>query len=220
MSLIQLTIDRIQYSETQTGAYVLVLKDINTEKKLPIVIGAFEAHSIAISLEEGLKQQRPISHDLFKTLFDEYQIQLKKIIINKFDQGIFYSMLITEKDGKEVAIDSRTSDAVALAVRFDAPIFCHDNIMEEAGMFLPTHENVSTEKEEEDFSELIGKMEETTEETAETGELNELEQLATELFGSKTSIYTKGEISKMLQAAIENEEYERAAKLKAYLEKM
>jgi len=87
-------------------------------------------------------------------------------------------------------------------------------------MFLPTHENVSTEKEEEDFSELIGKMEETTEETAETGELNELEQLATELFGSKTSIYTKGEISKMLQAAIENEEYERAAKLKAYLEKM
>ena len=124
MSLVELKIDRIQYSETQTGAYVLFLSETITQKKLPIVIGGMEAHAITLGMEKDIKPQRPLTHDLMKSVMETYGIHLKKVIINKFDQGIFYALLITEKDGIEHAVDSRTSDAVAMAVRFNAPIFC------------------------------------------------------------------------------------------------
>jgi len=225
MSLIQLKIDRIQYGETQTGAYVLFLKDAISKKKLPIVIGGLEAQAITIGLEKDLKPQRPLTHDLMKSVMEAYRIRLKKVIINKFDQGIFYAMLITEKDGIENAIDSRTSDAVALAVRFDVPIFCESSILEEAGIFLPD-QTVHTEELDDLDIELdnllneIDKITQASEEPDKTSkdELNELEKLAFELFGKKSIIYSKKEIENMLSEAIEDEQYERAAKLKRFLE--
>ena len=231
MSLIELKVDRIQYSETQTGAYVLFLNEPITGKKLPIVIGGMEAHSITIGLEKDIIPQRPLTHDLMKTMMGVYGVNLKKVIINKFDQGIFYAMLITEKDGIEKAIDSRTSDAVALAVRFEAPIFCESSILEEAGIFMPG-ESIRKQQEEKslqlqkDIEELLNEIDDIEEPVinfdesslSSEEELNELEKLAVDLFGKSTVIYSKKELESMLQNAIEDEQYERAAMLKRYLE--
>ena len=231
MSLIELKVDRIQYSETQTGAYVLFLSEPITGKVLPIVIGGMEAHSITIGLEKDIIPQRPLTHDLMKTMMGVYEVNLKKVIINKFDQGIFYAMLITEKDGIEKAIDSRTSDAVALAVRFEAPIFCESGILEEAGIFMPDG-NIRKQQEEKslqlqkDIEELLNEIDDIEEPVINFDEsnlsseedLNEMENLAVDLFGKSTVIYTKKELESMLQNAIEEEQYERAAMLKRYIE--
>jgi len=230
MSLIELKIDRIQYGETQTGAYVLFLKDPISKKKLPIVIGGLEAQAITIGLEKDLKPQRPLTHDLMKSIMMSYKIRLNRVIINKFDQGIFYAMLITEKNGIEKAIDSRTSDAVAIAVRFDVPIFCESSILEEAGIFLP--DQIVKEEELDDLDieldNLIKEIDQITQDVenqtkksnpeSSQSDLSELETLAMELFGKKLPIYTKKEIQDFLSEAIEDEQYERAAKLKRYLE--
>ena len=231
MSLIELKVDRIQYSETQTGAYVLFLSEPITGKKLPIVIGGMEAHSITIGLEKDIIPQRPLTHDLMKTMMGVYGINLKKVIINKFDQGIFYAMLITEKDGIEKAIDSRTSDAVALAVRFGAPIFCESAILEEAGIFLPgesirKQQEAKSKQLQQDIEQLLNEIDDIEEPVINFDEnnlsseedLNEMEKLAVDLFGKSTVIYSKKELENMLQNAIEEEQYERAAMLKRYLE--
>ena len=231
MSLIELKVDRIQYSETQTGAYVLFLSEPITGKKLPIVIGGMEAHSITIGLEKDIIPQRPLTHDLMKTMMGVYGINLKKVIINKFDQGIFYAMLITEKDGIEKAIDSRTSDAVALAVRFGAPIFCESAILEEAGIFLPgesirKQQEAKSKQLQQDIEQLLNEIDDIEEPVINFDEnnfsseedLNEMEKLAVDLFGKRTVIYSKKELEDMLQNAIEEEQYERAAMLKRYME--
>ena len=232
MSLIELKVDRIQYSETQTGAYVLFLKEPITNKKLPIVIGGMEAHSITIGLEKDILPQRPLTHDLMKTMLEAYEVKLKKVIINKFDQGIFYAMLITEKDGIEKAIDSRTSDAVALAVRFEAPVFCESDILEEAGIFLPGESARQKEKEKieqqisEDLEKILEKIDEILEPEfdfdedvkSDEVELSELEEITIALFGKRIVKYSKKEIEEMLQTAIEEEMYERAGMLKRFLE--
>ncbi len=233
MSLVELKVDRIQYSETQTGAYVLFLKEPVTDKKLPIVIGGMEAHSITIGLEKDIVPQRPLTHDLMKSLMLSYDVKLKKVIINKFDQGIFYAMLVTEKEGIERAIDSRTSDAVALAVRFDAPIFCESEILEEAGIFLPGDSARQQQKQEieqqmsEDLEKILKEIDEILEPALnfdenikddETSELSELEKLTIELFKKRKVNYSKKEIENMLQKAIEEELYERAGMLKRFLE--
>ena len=230
MSLIELKVDRIQYSETQTGAYVLFLKEPLSDKKLPIVIGGMEAHSITIGMEKDIVPQRPLTHDLMKNMMNEFGINLKKIIINKFDQGIFYAILITEKDGKETAIDSRTSDAVALAVRFEAPIYCQNEILEEAGIFLPGESigKQQVEKElqmSEDIEKILEKIDEVLEpalnfdeEPQQDDEITELEQLSLDLFGKRKVNYSKKEIENMMQTAIEEEQYERAGMLKRFIE--
>ena len=230
MSLIELKVERIQYSETQTGAYVLFLKEPLSDKKLPIVIGGMEAHSITIGMEKDIVPQRPLTHDLMKNMMNEFGINLKKIIINKFDQGIFYAILITEKDGKETAIDSRTSDAVALAVRFEAPIYCQNEILEEAGIFLPGESigKQQVEKElqiSEDIEKILQKIDEVIEpalnfdeEPQQDDEITELEQLSLDLFGKRKVNYSKNEIENMMQTAIEEEQYERAGMLKRFIE--
>ncbi len=229
MSLVELKVERIQYSETQTGAYVLFLSEPVTKKKLPIVIGGMEAHSITMGLEKDIIPQRPLTHDLMKSLMETYGINLRKVIINKFDQGIFYAMLITEKDGIEKAIDSRTSDAVAMAVRFNAPIYCETSILEEAGIFL-NEENIQHHSFEESDSmemeldnllneiEQMSKPADENEPALNPEELSEKEKLSQALFGKKKVFYTKKDLQKMLDKAIEEEAYERAAKLKRFLE--
>ena len=240
MSLVEVKIDSIQYSETQSGAYVLFLIEPESDKKLPIVIGGLEAHSIAVGMEEDLVPERPLTHDLMKSIMDTYQIDLKRVIINKLDQGVFYALLVTEKDGKETAFDSRTSDAVAMAARYQVPIYCESSILDEAGIELPKRKEKPVEEvsedEEIDFENIIGlikdaqdiiekKEDNQTEDNKKTEELQptELEKLSKEIFGKYVIPYSysnKKEIEKLLQVAIEDEQYERAAKLKRMLELM
>ena len=133
MKLIQLKINGISYSETQSGAYALILSELDGGRRLPIIIGGFEAQSVAIALDKELKPKRPLTHDLFKSFADRYNIYVKKVIINKLMDGVFFSSLICEKNKMEEIIDSRTSDAIAMALRFNAPIYIYDSILNEAG---------------------------------------------------------------------------------------
>ena len=123
----------ISYSQGQTGAYALILSEVNGDRNLPIVIGAFEAQSIAIGLEKEINPPRPITHDLMYNCFTRYGIVVKQIIIHKLVDGVFYSSLICVRDKIEEIIDARTSDAVALSIRFNAPIFTYENILKKAG---------------------------------------------------------------------------------------
>ena len=136
MSLVRLVIKGISYSQTQNGAYALILSEVEGSRKLPIVIGAFEAQSIAIALEKEIKPPRPLTHDLFKNFSIRFDIVIKQIIIHKLVDGVFYSSIICERDKIEEIIDARTSDAIALALRFDAPIFTYENILNKAGVIL------------------------------------------------------------------------------------
>ena len=133
MKLIKLQVKGLSYSETQTGAYALLLGEVKGERKLPIIIGAFEAQSIAIALDKKKKPIRPLTHDLFKSFGDRFDIQVKQVIIHKLVDGVFFSSIICERDGIEEIFDSRTSDAVALALRFNAPVFTYDSILKKAG---------------------------------------------------------------------------------------
>ncbi|OUW35316.1 MAG: hypothetical protein CBD39_01290 [Flavobacteriaceae bacterium TMED179] len=133
MKLIQMSVKGISYSETQTGAYALILSEEEGERKLPIIIGGFEAQSIAIALDEQVKPNRPLTHDLFKSFADRFSIHVKQVIIHKLVDGVFYASLICERDKIEEIIDSRTSDAIALALRYKAPIYTYDSILKKAG---------------------------------------------------------------------------------------
>ena len=133
MNLIELNVNRISYSQSQNGAYALILEEVDGERKLPIVIGGFEAQSIAIALDKNIEPPRPLTHDLFKTFSKNFEINIKQVIIHKLIDGIFYSSLICERDKVEEIIDARTSDAVALSIRFNTPIFTYENILKKAG---------------------------------------------------------------------------------------
>ncbi|GGG96365.1 hypothetical protein GCM10011416_12650 [Polaribacter pacificus] len=200
MNLIQLTIKGISYSQTQTGAYALVLNEIKGKRTLPIIIGAFEAQSIAIALEKEIRPPRPLTHDLFKTFADRYQIKVTKVIIHKLVDGVFFSSLISERDGKQEVIDTRTSDAIALAVRFDAPIYTYESILEKAGIYLKIEEDLSIEGPEFDSDDLMSEiLNESSEEPFVEKSLKELHQ--------------------ELDDAIANEDYELAAKIRDEINK-
>jgi len=193
LNLVRLDIKGISYSQTQSGAYALVLNEADGTRTLPIVIGAFEAQSIAIALEKEIKPPRPLTHDLFKSFANRFNIVIKQVIIHKLVDGVFYSSLICERDGIEEIIDTRTSDGIALATRFDAPIFTYENILDKAGVYL----KLKDEDSDEDniiLSDLI----------AET---------AIETETPYTSISIK-DLHKDLNEAIENEDYELAAKIR------
>ena len=149
MSLVRLNIKGISYSQTQSGAYALVLSEEDGNRTLPIVIGAFEAQSIAIALEKEIKPPRPLTHDLFKTFADRFQIKIKQVIIHKLVDGVFYSSLICERDKIEEIIDTRTSDAIALATRFNAPIYTYENILDKAGIYLKMKDELGPGQEDD-----------------------------------------------------------------------
>jgi bifunctional DNase/RNase len=146
MSLIRLTIDRISYSQNTNGAYALLLNEKGGERKLPIVIGGFEAQSIAVALEKEIKPPRPLTHDLFKNFSDCFEINLKQVIIHKIVDGVFFSSLICVRDKIEEIIDSRTSDAIALAIRFNSPIFTYESVLETAVIKSSKPENFEFNK--------------------------------------------------------------------------
>ncbi|HBU78631.1 MAG TPA: hypothetical protein DEF18_11075 [Muricauda sp.] len=207
MSLVRLNIKGISYSQTRNGAYALILNEEEGDRKLPIVIGAFEAQSIAIALEKEIKPPRPLTHDLFKNFADRFKIVVKQVIIHKLVDGVFYSSIICERDNDEEIIDARTSDAIALALRFNAPIFTYKTILDKAGIFLKFS---SKEKEEDEDDSIM------VDEILQEGEAVELES------GSDTHGYRQmslQELHKELDNAVASEDYEKAAKLRDEISK-
>lgn len=201
MSLVQLDIKGISYSQTQSGAYALVLTETKGSRTLPIIIGAFEAQSIAIALEKEIKPPRPLTHDLFKTFSERFQINVLQVIIHKLIDGVFFSSLVCERNGTEEIIDARTSDAIALATRFNAPIYTYETILEKAGIFLKLDaEDIVSETGDLELDELIN-------DSLEDTPSNSLQNLSLE------------ELNKQLQIAIEQEDYETAAHLRDEISK-
>lgn len=202
MSLVKLTIKGISYSQTQNGAYALILNEVDGDRQLPIVIGAFEAQSIAIALEKEITPPRPLTHDLFKTFADKYNIIIKQVIIHKLVDGVFYSSIISEKDGSEEVIDARTSDAIALALRFNAPIFTYKNILDKAGIFL-------NKNKKESYSDAMD----------DDGILSDPEVFDAEEVENIYSKFSIQELHDMLEEAIQNEDYEKAAQIKEEIDR-
>ena len=203
MSLVKLNIKGISYSQTQNGAYALILNEVDGDRKLPIVIGAFEAQSIAIALEKEIKPPRPLTHDLFKNFADRFDVIVKQVIIHKLVDGVFYSSLICERDKIEEIIDARTSDAIALALRFQAPIFTYKNILDKAGIYLKV--NPDKDEDASDEGVLVDEIlvdEPESEQTKETYSNKSLKEL-----------------HKLLETAVLNEDYETAAKIRDEISK-
>lgn len=206
MSLVRLNIKGISYSQTQNGAYALILSEEDGDRKLPIVIGAFEAQSIAIALEKEIKPPRPLTHDLFKNFSDRFEIVVKQVIIHKLVDGVFYSSLICERDKIEEIVDARTSDAIALALRFNAPIFTYKNILDKAGVFL---------KGESTMNEPEARI--------KHNEVNEILEdevfIESEETGGSYKKMSLDELETLLSQAVKNEDYEKAARLRDEISK-
>ena len=201
MSLIKLTIKGISYSQTQSGAYALVLSEMEGKRTLPIIIGAFEAQSIAIALEKEIRPPRPLTHDLFKTFSERFHITVKQVIIHKLVDGIFFSSLICVKDGVEEIIDTRTSDAIAIAIRFLAPIYTYENILDKAGIYLKVEEEIAIKEilEPEAIQVTIDQADSSS--------------------SSNFSKYSIQELHEQLKEAVDNENYEKAAKIRDEISK-
>jgi bifunctional DNase/RNase len=203
MSLVRLNIKGISYSQTQSGAYALILSEENGDRKLPIVIGAFEAQSIAIALEKDIRPPRPLTHDLFKNFSDRFNILIKQVIIHKLVDGVFYASLICENNGIEEIIDARTSDAIALALRFSAPIFTYKNIIEKAGIVLKINPKDKDDTEDSLVFEEANLDDENVDQNPESD--------------YKNLSLTK--LKEQLKAAVRDEDYETAAKLRDEISK-
>lgn len=204
MSLIRLNIKGISYSQTQSGAYALILSEENGERKLPIVIGAFEAQSIAIALEKDIRPPRPLTHDLFKNFSERFNIVIKQVIIHKLVDGVFYASLICENNNIEEIVDARTSDAIALALRFSAPIFTYKNILDKAGVILKI-DNVKESKKIEDS--LVFE--------SEPAKGKKMKVPADETFKD----LSLSDLKDLLKKAVQGEDYEVAAKLRDEISK-
>ncbi|GAB5539601.1 MAG: bifunctional nuclease family protein [Salibacteraceae bacterium] len=183
---IKLDILGLSYSQTQTGAYALVLGEVDGKRRLPIIIGNFEAQAIAIELEQ-MKPSRPLTHDLFQSFAQAYNASVAEVLIYKLEEGIFFAQLICEKDGTKVEIDARTSDAIALAVRFQCPIYTYESILSSAGIVLDDDE-ITTASSDDESTEIEVK-------TAEDGTLSGL---------------NKDQLKEELDKALASENYERA----------
>lgn len=189
MEKIKLEIVGLSYSQTQSGAYALVLSEVEGNRRLPIIIGGFEAQAIAIELEK-MVPTRPLTHDLFKNFATSFEINVQEVIIYNLVEGIFYSKLICEQNGQVLEIDARTSDAIAIGVRFKCPVYTFESILSSAGILLD---------ETQTNEELIG---ESIEEDEPVSGGNTLDSLSIE------------ELNEQMNAAVENEDYELASKIR------
>jgi hypothetical protein len=196
MQKVRLEISGIAYSQTQSGSYVLTLSEAAGKRKLPIVIGGFEAQAIAVELEKMIPN-RPLTHDLIKSFCITYDVIIKEVLIYKFVEGVFYSKLICEKDVAISEIDSRTSDAIAVGVRFNSPIFTLSNVLEDAGI---------TSDQEDDF-ESDALFEEGIEAIEDDQQISSMVN------------DTLQDLEKQLEEALENENYELASKLRDEIKK-
>ena len=196
MEKVKLSVLGLSYSETQSGAYALVLAEEDGDRRIPIIIGAFEAQAIAIELE-GLKPPRPLTHDLFIQFANTFKIEVIEVNIFKLEEGVFFSNLVLKKDKTTVIIDSRTSDAVALALRFKCPIFTTRDVIEKAGIIIEFG------KETEGESKIANDERKPESPVAHKS--------------SKSATYSKYEIKdleEMLKIAIQDEDYEKASRIR------
>jgi len=198
MELVELKIQGISYSDNTSGAFALILDELNGSRKLPIVIGGFEAQAIAIALEKKIKTTRPLTHELFKSFADKFNIKLNHVIIHKLIDGVFFSNIVCEKKNKIIKIDSRTSDAIALSLRFSTPIFVNKKVLDEAGF-----------EDDERYSEEIKLTDDSFFETYKTDSSDENITKSKDLKKISTN-----KIKKMLEKSIQNEDYIIAAKLR------
>jgi bifunctional DNase/RNase len=191
MKRVKLKVLGISYSQTQSGAYALVLIEEKGERRIPIIIGGFEAQAIVIKLE-NLDPPRPLTHDLFKSFADEFNISVSEVFINKLEEGVFYSTLVCSNGVKEYSIDSRTSDAVALALRFNCPIYITEEILEKSGIVITPSETTASPISDED---ALFKTE-----------------------SGKYDSFSDEELYRMIDDAIKTEDYERAASIRDEIE--
>lgn len=191
MKRVKLKVMGISYSQTQSGAYALLMIEENGERRIPIIIGGFEAQAIVIKLE-NLEPPRPLTHDLIKKMADQFNIKVTEVIIYKLEEGVFYSKMVCDNGEKEYSIDSRTSDAVAIALRFECPIYIDNDILEKAQL-------TNTPSD----ADLVS--------SGEPGTLNEP--------NSKYSSLTDDELYKLIDDAVKTEDYERAASIRDEIEK-
>lgn len=188
MEKVKLEIVGLSYSQTQSGAYALVLSETNGNRRLPIIIGGFEAQAIAIELEK-MSPTRPLTHDLFKSFAEAHDINITEVLIYNLSEGIFYAKLICEHQGKQTEIDARTSDAIAVGIRVGCPIFTYEKILSSAGIKL------------DETDEGTPKELETTEEVSEAP-VTDVKQM------------TIAQLEEELNNAIEAENYEKASKIR------
>lgn len=202
MKKMKLEIVGLSYSQTQSGAYALVLGEAKGQRRLPIIIGGFEAQAIAIELEK-MTPSRPLTHDLFKSFAESFNIRLLEVLIYNLVEGIFFAKLICTNGTEDVEIDARTSDAIALAVRFDCPIYTYEFILSQAGIVLEDEQNPASKaigsEEEEETAADDEEEELLTEATAGTGE-----------YGRKTA----KELDELLRKALDEENYEKASRIR------
>lgn len=191
MKRVKLKVMGMSYSQTQSGAYALLLIEENGTRRIPIIIGGFEAQAIVIKLE-NLEPPRPLTHDLFKKLADQFKISVTEVMIHKLEEGVFYSKLVCNDGKNEFSIDSRTSDAVALALRFSCPIYIAEEILEKAQLTnSPADEEMNGAGE------------------AEIREGKE----------GKYDTYSDDELFKMIDDAVKTEDYEKAASIRDEIDK-
>lgn len=190
MKKTELEIVALSHSITQTHSYAVVLGEINGLRRLPIVIGGFEAQAIAVALEK-MQPSRPLTHDLFHNFMSTFDIELTEVVIYKLEEGIFFAKLVCEKDGNSVEIDSRTSDALALAVRTGCRIFTFENILDAAGLYLDPSEAEAT-------SETSAEGPSVSSENEQQKDENDLKKMSLE------------ELKSLLQKILEQEDYVRA----------
>jgi bifunctional DNase/RNase len=188
MDKVELRFLRITYSHTHAGAYALILSEVEGDRRLPIIIGGVEAQAIAIQVE-NIKPARPLTHDLFRNMCDTLGVNLKEVVINDLVEGIFHAKLVLEQDGREVEIDARSSDAIALALRSDCTIYTYEFILSAAGLKVEEGEEAEAETEE-----------------AAKGKVKAEKKTAASM--------TMDELRTKLEEALDNEDYERASKLR------
>jgi uncharacterized protein len=193
MKKVRLEIVGLSYSQTQSGAYALVLGESSGSRRLPIIIGGFEAQAIAIELEK-MSPSRPLTHDLFKSFAQTFDISVNEVLIYNLVEGIFYAKLLCSDGTREVEIDARTSDAIALAVRFNCEIYTYEFILKSAGIVLDDDVEVSSITEPTQTAEI--------KETVKSGDSDEYKGKSSE------------ELKSMLQTALDEEQYEMASKIR------
>ena len=193
---IRLEIVALSHSVAQSHNYAVVLGEQHGPRRLPIVIGGFEAQAIAVAMER-MAPNRPLTHDLFKNALEKFDVDLREIVINNLVEGVFYSLLICERNGETIEIDSRTSDAIAMAVRFQCPIYTYEEILDQAG--------VEIEDDSDDASE--GRPRRRRSKAKAT-----VKTVGTK--SDKLSSYSVGDLKSLLDETLASENYEKAAKIR------
>ncbi len=204
MKKIRLDIVGLSYSQTQTGAYALVLAEAEGNRRLPIIIGNFEAQAIAVMLENMIPT-RPLTHDLFKNFADAFQIDVSEVLIYNLKEGIFYAKMVCSDGNQTIEIDARTSDAVAMAVRFNCPIYTFESILSQAGVALDESEMPEGEKSKPTAKSSSEKKKASSTSTASSG--------------SEFAGLTVEQLQESLTRALEDEAYERASRIRDEMNK-